>query len=209
MARYARRFQMKTYKEFAAQHAQADGLIRSLCSELGRLGKCATLNPAIGYVLRQRGFQTIMVTAQIACAEAPYVQEVEAGDHLWVLASDGSSLWHVDAANLFELWIWYSQNLAADRWERVARGKERAPDVSLEDLPLVWGLPSTQGIRVAPDTLSAKEPFFDYLEELGKRDVVLQMFHTHGFDDPYRFSEGVLQMEETLPLCSRSITKCL
>lgn len=185
---------MKTYEEFAARHVQGDRLIRSLCSELGRSGQCGTLNPAVSYVLRQRGLLTTMVTARIACPDAPHVKEMEAGYHLWVLASDATSLWHVDAANPFALWSWYSQHLTAEQWDRISRGKENAPNVSLDDLPLIWGFPSTHGIRVDADTLSAKEPFFDALQDVGKRDVVRQMLHTHGFDDPYEFNGAVLPL---------------
>lgn len=194
---YSKPEDLATYAAFMRRYPDADQLIRALCAELVReIGPCATLNPAIGYVLRQRGLRTIIVTGEITCPTAPLIQHIDAKYHLWILASDGISLWHIDAANPFQLCKWYSENLAPDQWSKVARGEEPSPYVPIKTLELIWGKLSSYGITLTPGTLSAEAPFFDVLEKVGKRDIVCELFRSYGFDDPYEFTEGVLNINE-------------
>ena len=182
-----------TYTAFARCYPDADQLVRSLCVELGRgSGACGTLNPAIGYILRQRGLSTIIVTGDITCPSAPLVQHIDTGYHLWNLVSDGCSSYYLDACNPFQLWKWYNECLPPDQWLRVARGKEPAPYVPVEAVDFIWGQLSSNDIMITPGTLLAETPFFDVLEEVGKKDIVRKLFRSHGFDDPYGFTQGVL-----------------
>ena len=188
------------YAIFAERYPDADQLIRALCVEVGRIsGECATLNPAIGYVLRQKGLKTIIITAEIACSSAawiqPWVELMDAGDHYWNLVSDSRSFWHLDASNPFQIWKWYNQNLPMDQWPRVAYGKEPGPHVPIETLDFIWGRPSAHGIVITPDTLSMEAPFFDGLEYVGKKNRVRELFRAHGFHDPYEFRAGILDID--------------
>ena len=190
---------MTTYAAFAKRHPDARRLISNVINELGRHGQCGTLNPTIGYVLRQKGLKSVVVTAEITCPDAPIVKQMDTGYHLWLLAADDNAVWHVDAANFFLINQWYKDKLRPDQWDRVARGKEPGPPVPLDPANFIWGQPSSHGITITPGSLSAQLPFFDTLDEVGKRHAVRELFRSHGFHDPYEFPGGVLDIAEVDP----------
>ena len=191
--------QASTYAAFAEHHPQAHGLILSLVLELGRQGQCGTLNPAIGYVLRQIGLKTVVVTGELICPDSPIVRKLEAGYHLWVLASDGLAVWHVDAASFFLLDRWHRATLDPDRYDRISMGKEPGPPVPVEPSNFIWGTFASHGIAIAPGSLSAKGRFFDALDKQGKRQAIRDMFRAHRFEDPYELSAGVLNLDGIAP----------
>jgi hypothetical protein len=171
----------------------ADRLIRALCAEIGRHGQCGTLNPALGYCLRQKGMSTIMITGDLRCHGAP-IEHMETGYHLWNLVSDGRTCWHVDAANHFLTSAWYRDHLSPERWNAVARGKETGPPIPIEPGNFVLGSLSSYGVVLEPASVSALAPSFDVLEQVGKKDAVRRLFHEHQFEDPYEFPAGTLDL---------------
>jgi hypothetical protein len=181
---------MATYAAFARCYPDADQLIRALCTNLGRNGKCAFINPAIGYVLRQKELFTIIVTAGITSQDF----YMDVGNHCWNLVSDGRFFWHVDAANPFQHWKWCGENLSPDYWARLKKGQAPDLNISIDTLEIIWGRFSSYGITISPETLSAENPFFDNLDKVGKKDMVRELFRVYGFEDPYEFTEGVLDI---------------
>lgn len=184
-----------TYAEFCAGQPQAAGLISALCDELGRQDQCATLNPAVGYCLRQVGLGTIIITGEVRCPGAP-IELMEAGFHLWNLVRDGDACWHVDFANHFLTAGWYRDTLPEQVWYRVARGQEPGPPIPLQPQTMVWGLLRDRGIQLRQDSVCARAPFFDVLSQAGKRDAVRQLFREHGLVDPYDFHDCLLDLRE-------------
>jgi hypothetical protein len=182
-----------SYHEFARQLPRANDLVVALIEEIGRQGQCGTLNPAVGYCLRQAGLSTVVVTGDLTCPGAP-VEHMESGYHLWVLVSDGKQCWHVDLANHFLCASWYRDHLSPDRWYRVARGKEEGPPIPLAEDTFVWGRMADRGIKLQVETVTAHDPHFDVLDSIGKRDRVVQLFQEHGFADPYGYDAGVLDL---------------
>jgi len=122
---------------------------------------------------------------------------MDAGYHCWNLVSDGQSFWHVDAANPFQHWKWYDENLSPDYLARLKKGEASDFNVPIETLELIWGSFSSYGIIISPGTLSTEAPFFDGLDETGKKDMVRELFRAYGFNDPYEFTEGVLDIDIT------------
>jgi hypothetical protein len=157
-----------------------------------RSGQCATLNASLGYVLRQLGYQTILVTGKVSCPDAPFLTHMDAGAHLWLLVSDGRSVWHVDAANPFLMNKWQQSGLSAEAFDAFLRGKYEGEPEPLDSTNVLWGSPPDAGIMLGAGTLQAFPPFYDVLGKIGKRDAVRSLFRTYGLRDPYTFSEGVL-----------------
>lgn len=184
-----------TYEGFCGAQPRAAELISALCDELGRHGQCGTLNPAVGYCLRQVGFRTVLITGELRCPGAP-IELMEAGIHLWNLVRDGDACWHVDFANHFLTAKWYRDALPREVWYRVARGQEPGPAVPLEPGTIVWGLLRERDIELRRDSVSTYAPFFDVLSEAGKRDAVRRLFREHGLVDPYSFHDGLLDLRE-------------
>ena len=120
-----------TYGAFAEKHPDAGKLIWRLVSEIGRHGQCGTLNPAIGYLLRQKGMRSVVITAEITCAESPDLQKIEQGYHLWLLVAKHHLVWHVDVANPFLMNIWYHNHLNPEQYEKVSTGKAPGPLVPI------------------------------------------------------------------------------
>ena len=113
------------------------------------------------------------------------------------------SFWHIDACNPFQIWKWYSENLSPDHWLRVAKGEEPSPYIPVETVDFIWGRLSSYNITVSPGTLSMQAPLFDVLEEVGKKNRVRELFRVDGFEDPYEFREGILDIdiaEANIPL---------
>lgn len=180
-----------TYPEFLTRLPGAARLVLRLASLLGRHGQCGTLNPAIGYALRQKGVRTPMVTGEISRSGDV---TIEAGYHLWVLAADEHCPWHVDAANPFLTRQWYRENLSPELFEAIRRGRSSlAPPIPMAASNLVRGSLEEHGIVLTPGTLRAQDAWWDVLDEQGKRELVRAEFAAHGFRDPHDFAANVLE----------------
>jgi hypothetical protein len=194
----AEKAEVGTYDAFKQRYPEAHRLIEEVSRELSRdfggsrFGQCATLNPSMGYVLRQLGYQTILVTGEVSCPDAPVLTHMDAGYHLWLLVSDGRSVWHVDAANPFLLNKWQQPRLSPEAFDAFLRGKYEGEPEPLDSTNVLWGEPRDAGITLEAGTLRAFPPFYDVLAKNRKKDTVRALFRAHGFADPYTFSEGIL-----------------
>jgi len=186
--------EVATYDSFKQTYPEAHHLIEDVSRDLGgtRLGQCATLNASMGYALRQLGFQTILVTGEVSCPDAPGLSHMDAGYHIWLLVSDGRSVWHVDAANPFLIIKWQQRRLSSEAFDAFLRGRYEGEPEPLDSTNVLWGSPGDAGIKLEAGTLRAFPPFYDVLGKIGKRDVVCSLFRAYGFQEPYTFSEGIL-----------------